>query len=98
MNISDPEALVPVYSTPLAFDAEIVKSMLADEGIDGTVENASGPFPGLTVVPCQVLVTKENENNARRLIEEHEERHRKTVEQEFQQELSEEEIPPSEEV
>ena len=80
MAIDLSESLVSVYSTPVAFDAELVKSMLADEDIPSTVENSSGPFPGLSVVPCEVYVTKENENFARRLIEEHEAQHQERVE------------------
>ena len=80
MTMNDPESLVSVYSTPMAFDAELVKSMLADEDIPSTVENSSGPFPGLALIPCQVFVTKEHENFARRLVEEHEAQHKKRVE------------------
>lgn len=82
MSTADPESLVSVYSTPVAFDAELVKSMLADEDIPSTVENSSGPFPGLTATPCQVFVTKENENFARRLVEEHEAQRAERVERE----------------
>jgi hypothetical protein len=79
------ESLVSVYSTPLAFDAEMVKAMLADEEIPGTVENSSGPFPGLSTIPCEVLVGVEHEVMARELIAEHEERHRARVELESEE-------------
>ena len=52
----------------------MVKSMLADEGITGFVENANAPFPGLTTVPCQVLVAAADVIHARQLVEEHEAR------------------------
>ncbi len=71
MTTNMPESLVPIYSTPVAFDAEIVKAMLADEDISSTVENSNAPFPGLVTIPCQVLVAPEHEAVARRLIEEH---------------------------
>ena len=38
-------SLVTVYSTPLSFDAGLVKAMLAEQGIPCSVEDANGPFP-----------------------------------------------------
>ena len=74
-----PESFVAVYSTPLEFDAGLVKAMLADEEIPSTVENANGPFPGISAAPCQVLVSAEHEVRARELVAEHEARHRERV-------------------
>ena len=82
MATNFPESLVTVYSTPLAFDAELVKAMLADEEIPSSVEDANGPFPGLSGIPCHVLVGIEHEPLARQLIEQHEARHRERVERE----------------
>lgn len=74
MSTNQPGSLVTVYSTPVEFDAEIVKAMLADVEIPSSVENANGPFPGIAAVPCQVMVPAEHEAAARKLVEEHEER------------------------
>lgn len=86
MTGADSDSLVSVYSTPLPFEAEIVKSMLADEEIASVVENPTSPFPGVTKV--EVFVTKENEAFARRLIEEHEALHKQSVDIAFDQESS----------
>jgi hypothetical protein len=72
-------SLVSVYSTPVEFDAGLVKAMLADEDIPSTVENANGPFPGVTALPCEVFVAVEYEQRARQLVAEHEARHRERV-------------------
>jgi hypothetical protein len=83
------KTLVHVYSTPIEFDAELVKAMLADEGIPSYVEDSNGPFPGLSGIPCHVQVAIEHELLARQLIEEHEERHRERVERELANEEEE---------
>lgn len=74
MNPRPPESMVSIYSTPVEFDAEIVKAMLLDEDIPSSIENANSPFPGVPAVACQVLVSAEHEVTARRLVEEHAER------------------------
>lgn len=91
MATDSTQTLVPIYSTPNAFDAEIVKAMLSDEEITSTVENSSGPFPGLDAVPCQVLVAPEHEKAARLLIEEHEARLRERAD--FESETDEYLLP-----
>jgi|GEM_PF-3683293 len=77
------ETLVSVYSTPLAFDAELVRTVLADEDIPSTVENSTAPFPGIAAIPCEVMVAKEYEGHARELIEKIQFEHRRRVEREF---------------
>ena len=76
------DSLVTVYSTPVSFDAGLVKAMLAEQDIPCSVEDANGPFPGLAAVPCHILVAAEYESLARKLIEEHEAEHLKRVERE----------------
>lgn len=83
--MSSPESLVSVYSTPLAFDAELVKAMLKDENIPSFVEETNAPFAGLSSIPCHVMVEAEYESRARELIEEHEVKHRERVELEAEQ-------------
>ncbi|HEY0982840.1 putative signal transducing protein [Schlesneria sp.] len=85
MSTDSSESLVSVYSTPQAFDAALVKAMLADAGIAGSVEDANGPFPGISAVPCHVYVPAEYEAEARALIAEHEATHRERVESEFEE-------------
>ena len=89
MTAESSKTLVNVYSTPIEFDAELVKAMLSDEGIPSYVEDANGPFPGLSGIPCHVQVAIEHELLARQLIEEHEERHRERVERELANEEEE---------
>ena len=98
MTNADPDSLVSVFSTPLPFEAEIVKSMLADEEIFSVVENPNTPFPGLAKV--DLFVTKENEGFARRLIEEHQALHKQNVDLAFEQEAAgtSEAEPPADEV
>ena len=74
MSSNVPPSLISVYSTPLEFDAEIVKAMLAEEDIPSSVENANAPFPGIGAVPCEIFVAVEHEAAARALIEVHEAR------------------------
>lgn len=74
MSMNAPTSLVSVYSTPLEFDAEIVKAMLADEDIPSSVENANAPFPGIGAVPCEVFVAAKYEEAARALVQEYEAR------------------------
>lgn len=87
MNSKLSDSLVEVYSTSLEFDAGIVKAMLADEGIESTIENTSGPFLGLPAVPCQLFVAADDELRARELIEQHTIRHLQRLEAENQRDL-----------
>ena len=86
MTADTSKNLVNVYSTPIEFDAELVKAMLADEGIPSYVEDANGPFPGRSGRPCHVQVAIEHELLARQLIDEHEQRHRERAERELAEE------------
>lgn len=86
MTVHSPDALVTVYSSPLAFDASIVKAMLTDNGIPAFLEDANAPFAGLSTNPCHVMVEREHESLARRWIEEHEARRRETVDRAFAEE------------
>ena len=90
MSTPSPESLVIVYSTPLAFDAEMVKSMLKNEGIPGFVEDSIAPFPGLSSIPCHVMVELQNEARARELVEAHEAVVRERADREYQEELDSE--------
>jgi hypothetical protein len=81
MTLERTESLVSVYSSPLKFDADFVKSMLADESIPSSVENSTAPFPGISASPCEVFVAAEHESAARQIITDFEARRRQTAEQ-----------------
>lgn len=77
MSESNNRALVVVYSSPTATGAQLVRSMLAAEGLHATVTEANEPFAGLPVVPSEVLVWQEDEARARVLIQKAELHHHK---------------------
>ena len=89
MSATTSASLISVYSSALAYEADLVKAMLADEGIVSSVVNANGPFPGLAVIPCEVLVSKTDETRARELVEEHEAKHRARIQREYDGTLAE---------
>jgi hypothetical protein len=89
MQPDSAESLVTVYSTPLPFDAVLVKAMLSDEGIPEFVEDTNVPFAGLSALPCHVMVERVHEAAARRLIEEHEARHRMRMDRAWEKETEE---------
>ena len=83
MSATPSTSFVSVYSSAQAYEADLVRAMLANEGIVSSVANANGPFPGLTVIPCEVLVSKADEARSRELVEEHEAKHRARVQREY---------------
>ncbi len=72
-------SLVVVYSSPMVAQTQLVRSMLAAEGIHATVTEANEPFAGLPVVPSEVLVWQEDEARARALIQEAESHHHERI-------------------
>ena len=75
MRTNPTEVFVTVYSSPVEFNAELVKSMLADEEIPSNIDNTNSVFPGVPAVSCHVLVPVQHESRARELVAEHEARH-----------------------
>ncbi len=73
------ESLVLVYSTPVEFEAELMKAMLSSAGIPSVVENSNGPFPGLSATPVDLFVAAEYESLARQLIQHQESKHRERL-------------------
>ncbi|MEK6261218.1 MAG: DUF2007 domain-containing protein [Planctomycetota bacterium] len=73
-------SLVPVFSSPIVTEAQLVRSMLAAEGIHAAVTEANEPFAGLPVVPSEVLVWQDDESRARALIQQAEKRHQARTE------------------
>ena len=76
MNETNSPSLVVVYSSSSVTEAQLVRSMLAAEGLHATVTEANEPFAGLAVVPSEVLVWQADEAQARTLIEQAASRHR----------------------
>jgi hypothetical protein len=65
--------LVSVYLAPDAFKADIIKNMLEEEGIRAIVDGETqGPFEGSIMVDVKVLVEEGQAEEARKLIQEHE--------------------------
>jgi hypothetical protein len=79
MTEANNRSLVVVYSSPTVMGCELVRSMLAAEGIHATATEANEPFAGLPVVPSEVLVWEEDEARARALIQEAELHHHERV-------------------
>ena len=82
MTESTIRSLVVVYSSPIVTEAQLVRSVLAAEGIHATVTEANEPFAGLSVGASEVLVWQEDEARARALIQEAESRHHERIERE----------------
>lgn len=90
MTHPNQESLVTVYSSPLAFDASIVKAMLQDNEIPAFVEDSHAPFAGLSTSPCHVMVEQQHEIQARRYIEEHEAKRKESVDRAYDEEIASE--------
>ena len=82
MSETNSRSLVVVYSSSTVMDAQLVRSMLAAEGIHATVTEANEPFANLPAVASEVLVWQEDEACARDLIQQAELRHRERLERE----------------
>ena len=80
MSETSTRSLVVVYSSPTVLETELVRSMLAGEGLHATVTEANEPFAGLPVVASEVLVWQEEEARARALIQNAESRHHERIE------------------
>lgn len=76
MSETTNRSLIVVYSSSSVTEAQLVRSMLAAEGLHATATEVNEPFAGLSVVPSEVLVWQEDEAQARALIEQAASRHR----------------------
>ena len=79
MSETTNRSLIVVYSSPSVTEAQLVRSMLAAEGLHATVTEANEPFAGLPVVASEVLVWQEDEARARTLIQAAELHHRERI-------------------
>ena len=82
MSETTNRSLVVVFSSPVVTEAQLVRSVLAAEGVHATVTEPNEPFAGLSVVTSEVLVWEEDEARARALIAEAEQRHHQRIENE----------------
>lgn len=82
MSDATDRSLVVVYSSPAAADAQLVRSMLAAEGLLATATEANESFAGLPGSTSEVLVWQEDEARARDLIQQAELRHQASIERE----------------
>ncbi len=77
MSETNNRSLVVVFSSATVTQAQLVRSMLAAEGIHATATEVNEPFPGLPVATSEVLVRQEDESRARALIQEAELHHQR---------------------
>ena len=67
------EGLVVVYQLNEPIRAELLKSMLADSGIDCFIANGNqASFAGIDVIPVELLVASDDAERAIELIKAHE--------------------------
>lgn len=72
--MSDPQELVSVYQAANSIEANLVKNLLADEGIEAAVSDENAPLAGLDITPPDVLVRAADEQRARAFIADYEEK------------------------
>ncbi len=66
--MSDSLDLVSVYLGANVTDAHLVKNLLLEAGIDASVSEENEPLAGLTIVPPDVLVRRQDEARARAIV------------------------------
>jgi hypothetical protein len=69
----DPHESVPVYLAPDAFKADLIKNMLEEEGIRAQIDSDIPTLEGF-MVDVKVLVEASRAEEARKLIEEYEDK------------------------
>ena len=72
--MGDPLNLVSIYRAANSIEANMVKNLLADEGIEAVVTEENEPLAGLDITPPDVLVRVSDEVRAREFMEKYEER------------------------
>lgn len=72
--MSDPQDLVSIYRAAHSIEANHVKNLLADEGIDAVVTEVNEPLAGLDITPPDVMVRVADEERARQFIADYEEK------------------------
>ncbi len=72
--MKDPQDLVSIYQAANSIEANLVRNLLADEGIDAVVSEENEPLAGLDITPPDVLVRAADEQRGRNFIAEYEEK------------------------
>jgi hypothetical protein len=72
--MSDSQDLVSIYLAANSIEANLVKNLLAEEGIDAVVSEENEPLAGLPITPPDVLVRRIDEARARAFMADYEER------------------------
>lgn len=67
--MADPDELVVVYTSTTLLEAQLVRNMLAAEGISVRLGEINEPLAGLPIAPIEVLVRLADEDRARSLID-----------------------------
>lgn len=75
MHETQNRTLVAVYSSPVIADVQLVRSVLAAEGIHASVTEPNDPFSGLGVVTSEVLVWSDDEARAKEMIQRAQQHH-----------------------
>jgi len=79
MTEANNRSLVTVYSSPSVAETQLLRSMLAAEGVYAIATEANEPFVGIPVATSEVLVWQEDEERARHLIQQAELRHQARI-------------------
>ena len=72
--MQDPQNLVKIYEAANSIEANLVKNLLADEGIQAVVTEENEPLAGLDITPPDVLVRAADEERARAFINDYEDK------------------------
>jgi superfamily I DNA and RNA helicase len=72
--MNDPQDLISIYRAAHSIEANHVKNLLADEGIESVVTEVNEPLAGLDITPPDVLVRVADEQRARAFIADYEEK------------------------
>ena len=68
----DKDDLIDVYEAANSIEANLVKNLLVENGIEATVSEENEPLAGLTITPPNVYVRRVDEEKARVIVEEYE--------------------------
>lgn len=88
----DPDELVVVYTSTTLLEAQLVRNMLASDGISVQLGETHEPLAGLSIAPIEVMVRVADEDRARSLIDAVENRRVDRAERELDQHATREPI------
>ena len=94
--MQDPQNLVKIYEAANSIEANLVKNLLADEGIQAVVTEENEPLAGLDITPPDILVRAADEERARAFINDYEDKQIEEAENEDDEEDDDEEYDDDE--